>query len=188
MASTTVAIGKIEVQRRKEEPIPLGWALDKNGNQTTDAAEAFDASLLLPLGGVEVTSGYKGIFSHFWRLDLLISWYDDINTCYQSHLAIVKCFKINQILFIISQGYGLATLVEILTGISSGASFATKVRRWALDGSSNEEANLGQVYIAVDPNCFAPGFETRMTDLNGILRNLPPVRRVFLQSFMIIRS
>lgn len=60
MASTTVAIGKIEVQRRKEAPIPLGWALDKNGNQTTDAAEAFDASLLLPLGGVEVTSGYKG--------------------------------------------------------------------------------------------------------------------------------
>ena len=100
----------------------------------------------------------------------------------------MKCFKINQILFIFSKGYGLATLVEILTGISSGASFATKVRRWALDGSNNEEANLGQVYIAVDPNCFAPGFETRMTELNGILRNLPPVRRTFLNAIYFNHS
>lgn len=60
MATTTVAIGKIEIQRRKQMPIPSGWALDKNCNITTDASEAFDASLLLPLGGMEVTSGYKG--------------------------------------------------------------------------------------------------------------------------------
>lgn len=60
MATTSVAIGKIEIQRRKQMPIPHGWALDKNGNITTDASAAFDASLLLPLGGMEVTSGYKG--------------------------------------------------------------------------------------------------------------------------------
>lgn len=60
MATTTVAIGKIELQRRKQLPIPLGWALDRNGNVTTDASMAFDAGLLLPLGGLEVTSGYKG--------------------------------------------------------------------------------------------------------------------------------
>lgn len=53
-------------------------------------------------------------------------------------------------------------MVEILTGISSNANFATHVRKWALDGSCNEEANLGQVFIAVDPNCFAPGFTDRM--------------------------
>lgn len=72
-------------------------------------------------------------------------------------------------------GYGLCTMVETLTGILSGAHFATQVRKWSLDGSNSAEANLGQVFIAVDPNCFAPGFEDRMTELNGILRNLPPV-------------
>lgn len=60
MATTAVAIGKIELQVRKEQPIPDGWAVGKNGMVTNDAKEAFDAGLLLPLGGLEVTSGYKG--------------------------------------------------------------------------------------------------------------------------------
>lgn len=60
MATTAVAIGKIELQMRKEQPIPEGWALGKDGNVTTDAKEAFESGLLLPLGGLEVTSGYKG--------------------------------------------------------------------------------------------------------------------------------
>lgn len=66
-------------------------------------------------------------------------------------------------------------MVETLTGISANAHFSTKVRKWSLDGSSHDEANLGQVFIAVDPNCFAPGFEHRMTEMTGILRNLPSV-------------
>lgn len=61
MATTAVAIGKIELQVRKEQPIPEGWALGNDGAITTDAREAFDAGLLLPLGGLEVTSGYKGL-------------------------------------------------------------------------------------------------------------------------------
>lgn len=61
MAVTSVAMGKIEMQRRKGQPIPSGWALGKNGDVTTDAAEAIQVSRLLPLGGSEVTSGYKGI-------------------------------------------------------------------------------------------------------------------------------
>lgn len=67
-------------------------------------------------------------------------------------------------------------MVEVLTGISANANFATKVRKWTLDGSNAEEANLGQVFIAVDPDCFAPNFEDRVSELNSILRNLPPVR------------
>lgn len=66
-------------------------------------------------------------------------------------------------------------MVEILTGISSGAHYASYVRKWSLNGST-DGANLGQVFIAIDPNCFAPGFQDRMTDMNDILRNLPPVR------------
>lgn len=61
MSTSAVAMGKIEMQRRKNEPIPAGWALDKDGNVTTDAAEAHKASMMLPLGGSELTSGYKGL-------------------------------------------------------------------------------------------------------------------------------
>lgn len=61
MATTSVAMGKIEMQRRKEQSIPSGWALDRDGYVTTDSDVAFEANSLLPLGGLEVTSGYKGI-------------------------------------------------------------------------------------------------------------------------------
>ncbi len=50
---------QIEVQRRKGEPIPAGWALDEHGVVTTDAEAAMKGSLL-PLGGSEATSGHKG--------------------------------------------------------------------------------------------------------------------------------
>ncbi|XP_059059643.1 (2R)-3-sulfolactate dehydrogenase (NADP(+))-like [Achroia grisella] len=60
MASTTVAMGKIEVQIHKKEPLPEGWAMGTDGKVTTDAQEAFKAGRLLPLGGLESTGGYKG--------------------------------------------------------------------------------------------------------------------------------
>ncbi|KAK8725253.1 hypothetical protein OTU49_010778 [Cherax quadricarinatus] len=59
MATCVVAVGKIEVERRKENPIPEGWALDKNGQPTTNATEGMEGALM-PLGGTELYSGYKG--------------------------------------------------------------------------------------------------------------------------------
>lgn len=67
-------------------------------------------------------------------------------------------------------------MVDILTGVMSGSHFATQIRRWSLTGSMDGAPNLGQVFIAVDPNCFAPDFEDRMSEFNDILRGLPPVR------------
>lgn len=60
MATTAVALGKIELAIRKGEDIPEGWALGSDGKVTHDAEEAFKASLLMPLGGSERNSGYKG--------------------------------------------------------------------------------------------------------------------------------
>lgn len=60
MATTAVAVGKIEIQRRKGAPVPHGWAHDTKGNMTTDATVAFESACLAPLGGDEITSGYKG--------------------------------------------------------------------------------------------------------------------------------
>ena len=57
MATSVVAMGKVEIADRKEKSIPHGWAIDDNGNSTTDP-KLFRA--LYPLGGAEESSGYKG--------------------------------------------------------------------------------------------------------------------------------
>ncbi|XP_016934363.2 uncharacterized oxidoreductase YjmC [Drosophila suzukii] len=129
MATTAVAVGKIEIQRRKGAPLPDGWAQDPNGAVTNDAELGFSTGCLMPLGGSELTSGYKG--------------------------------------------YGLGAMVDILTGVMSGANYSTQVRKWTHAGADSA-ADLGQVFIAVDPNCFAPNFEERMTDFNCRLRGTTP--------------
>ena len=48
------------MQRRKEEPIPEGWAIDSTGSITTNATAAMSGGALMPLGGAEMNSGYKG--------------------------------------------------------------------------------------------------------------------------------
>jgi LDH2 family malate/lactate/ureidoglycolate dehydrogenase len=59
MATSVVAGGKVEVAARRGLPIPAGWALDADGRPTTDATAAL-AGMMLPLGGLAETSGYKG--------------------------------------------------------------------------------------------------------------------------------
>lgn len=41
-------------------PIPEGWALNNEGQVETDPDVAYKASKLMPLGGNEINSGYKG--------------------------------------------------------------------------------------------------------------------------------
>jgi (2R)-3-sulfolactate dehydrogenase (NADP+) len=52
MALSEVARGKIVTAAQKGEPIPLGWAVDKNGKPTTDAKAAL-AGTLVPAGGAK---------------------------------------------------------------------------------------------------------------------------------------
>jgi LDH2 family malate/lactate/ureidoglycolate dehydrogenase len=52
MSLSTVAGGKLLLARERGEKIPLGWALDKQGNPTEDPGEAFAGSWL-PMGGVK---------------------------------------------------------------------------------------------------------------------------------------
>lgn len=60
MATTTVAFGKLEIARRLGKSIPAGWAVDKDGNSTTDP-EVGRRGALLPLGGIGTeTGGHKG--------------------------------------------------------------------------------------------------------------------------------
>ncbi len=53
-SSSVVAKSEIVVHQQRGEPIPLGWALDKDGNPTTDPAAALAGGTMVPAGG------YKG--------------------------------------------------------------------------------------------------------------------------------
>ena len=60
MATSACAYGKIEIARRKEVEIPEGWAIDKDGNYTTDPTAMVEGGALSPLGSFREMGGHKG--------------------------------------------------------------------------------------------------------------------------------
>ena len=56
-ATSSVAGGKISLAAARNEAIPLGWVIDRDGRATTDPRQHKQGGALLPLGGNE---GYKG--------------------------------------------------------------------------------------------------------------------------------
>ncbi|XP_078615013.1 putative oxidoreductase YjmC isoform X1 [Branchiostoma floridae x Branchiostoma japonicum] len=127
MATSTCALGKIELHDRKGLPIPTGWGVDSAGRETTNPKAVLEGGGQMALGGSEVTGGYKG--------------------------------------------YGLAMMVELFCGILSGGAYGPNVRRWK---TNDRVANLGQCFVAIDPEAFAPGFQDRMQDMMDCCRNLEP--------------
>ncbi|XP_071494757.1 uncharacterized oxidoreductase YjmC-like [Diadema antillarum] len=127
MATTTAAYGKVEICKLKGQSIPNGWGCDSTGKETNDPKEVIHGGGLLPLGGKEISGGYKG--------------------------------------------YGLTMMVEVMTGILGGAHFGGNIRKWL---ATDREADLGQCFIAIDPEAFAPGFRDRMSQLMSMCRNAEP--------------
>ena len=70
MCTAVVAHGKLEIAERNEKPIPEGWALDDDGNPTTNVARATGG--ILPLGGRIETGAWKG-FGLTVLVDILCS-------------------------------------------------------------------------------------------------------------------
>lgn len=60
IATTAVAGGKLEIAMRQGKPIPAGWAMDADGNDTPDPEILRKGGGLLPLGSRMETSSYKG--------------------------------------------------------------------------------------------------------------------------------
>ncbi|XP_076461629.1 putative oxidoreductase YjmC [Babylonia areolata] len=60
MATTAVALGKVELNDRKGMNIPAGWGVDSTGKTCTDPKPVVESGGLMPLGGTEECSGYKG--------------------------------------------------------------------------------------------------------------------------------
>ncbi len=100
-ASTAVAYGKLEILQRKNQPIPLGWAQDKDGKPTTDAFAIKNGGALLPLGTDREHGSHKG--------------------------------------------YGLGAVVDIFSGVLSGANFGPWVPPFATAGfmAAGEKVGVG---------------------------------------------
>ncbi|TNN15706.1 Malate dehydrogenase isoform 2, partial [Schistosoma japonicum] len=60
MATSAVALGKIEMNRRRGLEIPIGWGADQDGKTCVDPNLVVTKGGLMPLGGEEEHSGYKG--------------------------------------------------------------------------------------------------------------------------------
>ena len=62
MATSTIAVGKLNIARRAGKEIPIGWAMDETGTPTTDPTAALDAvpKRLSPLGGARELGSHKG--------------------------------------------------------------------------------------------------------------------------------
>jgi hypothetical protein len=60
MATSAVALGKIEIAIRKKQNVPKGWIIDKNGADTTNPKDMPDGGAQLPLGSMRDMGGHKG--------------------------------------------------------------------------------------------------------------------------------
>jgi LDH2 family malate/lactate/ureidoglycolate dehydrogenase len=126
MATSTVAVGKLSVARRWGKAIPAGWALDDEGQPTTDANVAYETRLLTPLGATRDLGGHKG--------------------------------------------YGLAVMVDILSGVLAGAGFADVRRRREPEPT---RADIGHFFGAIDIARFRDlaAFKADMDDLLQALKD-----------------
>lgn len=60
MATSGASYGKIEMARSKDETIPRGWAIDREGRFTEDPSAMIDGGALCPLGSFREMGGHKG--------------------------------------------------------------------------------------------------------------------------------
>ncbi|MEK6781304.1 MAG: Ldh family oxidoreductase [Bacteroidota bacterium] len=60
LATSAAAYGKIEIAKRKQEPVPKGWIINHHGDMTTDPNDMINGGALLPLGSERELGGHKG--------------------------------------------------------------------------------------------------------------------------------
>ena len=60
LATSAAAYGKIEIAKRKGEPVPRGWIIDNLGEMSTDPNDMINGGALLPLGSERELGGHKG--------------------------------------------------------------------------------------------------------------------------------
>lgn len=135
-ATTTAANGKLEILQRKNEPIPTGWAQNKNGEPTTNANILKEDGALLPLGSDREHSSHKG--------------------------------------------FALGSLVDIFSGVMSGASFgpwAPPFPAYIPLPTNMPGEGLGHFLGAIRIDAFQPAedFKNKMDIWIERFRNTKPI-------------
>ena len=108
-ASSTVARVTLNAALATGGPLSEGWALGRQGQPTTDPAEARKGSLA-PAGGVK--------------------------------------------------GAGIALMVEVLTAVLTGANLSPQMQGYGVE--AGPPLDVGQFFIAIDPQSVQPGFSDRL--------------------------
>ena len=60
LATSTVALGEIEIANRRNRDIPAVWAIDKNGSSTVTPTDVLTGGSIRPLGYDRSRGGHKG--------------------------------------------------------------------------------------------------------------------------------
>jgi LDH2 family malate/lactate/ureidoglycolate dehydrogenase len=102
MSPAVAARGKIRRAARRGQKIPIGYALNKNGQPTTDPNAALDGGVVLPIGG--------------------------------------------------PKGSGISMLMDVMSGVISGAAYGGDVRNQFLD--YDQPQNVGHFFMAMKPDLF----------------------------------
>lgn len=144
MATTTAANGKLEVLQRKNQPAPMGWIQDAEGNVSTDPATLKKGGAMLPLGGDKEHGSHKG--------------------------------------------YALGAIVDIFSGLLSGANYAPWVPPFPayLPMPSHQPGKgIGHFFGAMRIDAFRPADEFRQhmdAWIRGFrnARTIPGVARVLI--------
>lgn len=123
MATSVVAKSKFKEYKLRGQPLPEGWALDAEGNPTTDPDKAMQG-FILPMAG----------------------------------------FK----------GYGISMMIDILSGVLSGAAYLNKVGRFYSENGSC--MNVGFQFIVLDPKqILGEEYDSVIKDFISTLRNSQPI-------------
>ncbi|MEW6662644.1 MAG: Ldh family oxidoreductase [Bacillota bacterium] len=127
MATSVVARGKIILAAKNGKEIPLGWAISKDGEMTTDPKEALEGAVL-PFGE------YKGS--------------------------------------------AIALLVDVLSGILSGAAFGPHIA--SLYDNFTDPQNVGHAFGVLDISKFGPVdvFKRRVDQMIQEMKALRPAKGV----------
>ncbi len=60
LATSAAAYGKIEIAKRKNNPVPEGWIINQAGQMSTNPDDMINGGALLPLGSKREIGGHKG--------------------------------------------------------------------------------------------------------------------------------
>jgi len=135
MATCAAAYGKIEMARRRSEKIPEGWAIDADGNATTNPEDILQGGMLLPLGSDRQRGGHKG--------------------------------------------YALAIMVDVLSGVLSGANWGPFAPPFALRQEIPKRSvgeGIGHFFGAMRIDGFIDGdsFKRQIDDYIRVFRTTKP--------------